>query len=166
MSCPAWEPLLAARDADPGADPPGWPSALEHLDACPTCRRRALELDPTLLFRRLPAPAAEAVDLPAMQQAVAALVRARRIERAEPASPSAWWRRAAVAAVALVALGVEAGPSRSGLRGGEAVAVATERSAPLAAPVFEQIDRPEARVYQVPTEGFSVVMIVDSSFDV
>ncbi len=166
MSCPAWEPLVAARDHEPGADPAGWRDALDHFDGCPACRRRALALDPTLLFRGLPAPPEEAIDLPAMQEAVASLVRARRIERSGSAPRRSWWRRAAVAAAVLVALGVEAGPRRPGAPGVESAAAGANTPALVMAPVFEHIDRPEARVYQLPTEGFSVVMIVDSSFDV
>ena len=31
MSCPAWEPLVAARESDPSVDPAGWREALADL---------------------------------------------------------------------------------------------------------------------------------------
>ena len=125
--------------------------------------------------RRLPEPPAAEVDVAAMQAAVAALVRARRIEgeMPEPQRSSGWrsetrhasgWRRAAIAAAALVALVLEAGPRPiAAPAGGESLA----GSQPLvAAPVYEPIGESGARIYELPTEGYSVVMIVDSSFDV
>jgi len=79
MSCPDWRRLdPAARDAS-GA-PHGaadaadaidalhavhWREALSHLDSgCPRCWREALAVDPTLIFRRLPAPEQTPAALP------------------------------------------------------------------------------------------------------
>jgi len=164
VSCPAWEPLVTARENDPAVDPAGWGDALEHADGCPDCRRRALELDPTLIFRRLPSVPASEVDVDEMQAAVAALVRARRIEGERPEPRRAGWRRAGIAAAALVALVLEAGPRREApAEGGESLAAS---QALVAAPVYEPIGESGARIYELPTEGYSVVMIVDSSFDV
>jgi len=169
VSCPDWPALVAARERDPGADPPGWGAARIHLSACSACRRRALALDPSLVFLALPAPEPGEGEIAAMQGAVAALVRARRLEsageRARPARP-ARLRRAALAAAALAALVVEAGPRRPapppvGLLAAEGLAPGAS-----SAPVVEQIERPDARVYQLPAEGLSVVMIVDASLDV
>src|SRR5262249_26577001 len=63
-----------------------WNGALAHLDAgCPDCRESALRADPLLAFRRLPelelSAAEEAAEVEAMQGAVAALLRARSLER-------------------------------------------------------------------------------------
>lgn len=168
MSCPDWRALVAARERDAGADPPGWAEARGHLSGCAACRAAAIDLDPSLLFVHLPAPLAAAADVVEMQRAVAALVRAERVEpRARPLARRAW-RGAAAAAILLLALGVEAGPRR----GAPAAPVATvaalpEESLDLARPpALEEIDRPQARVYQVPADGLAVVMIVDASLDV
>jgi len=99
MSCPDWRRLdPAARDAS-GAlhaapDAIGaidalhavhWQQALSHLDSgCPECWREALAVDPTLIFRRLPAPeltpAQEAEEVEAARLAVAAMRTASRLE--------------------------------------------------------------------------------------
>ncbi len=169
MSCPDWPALVAARERDSGAEPPGWATARAHLSACSACRRRAVDLDPTLVFLALPALEPREGEISAMQGAVAALVRTRRLEsageRSRPARP-ARLRRAALAAAALAALVLEAGPRRpapppAGLLAAEGLAPGAS-----SAPVVEQIERPDARVYQLPAEGLSVVMIVDASLDV
>jgi hypothetical protein len=102
MSCPDWRRLdPAARDAAgalhaaaDAAHPIGaidalhavhWQQALSHLDSgCPECWREALAVDPTLIFRRLPAPeltpAQEAEEVEAARLAVAAMRTASRLE--------------------------------------------------------------------------------------
>ncbi|HEY6320242.1 MAG TPA: hypothetical protein VJA16_01655 [Thermoanaerobaculia bacterium] len=107
MSCPDWRRLdPAARDASsaPRAAADGaraidaidaldalhavhWQQALSHLDSgCPHCWREALAVDPTLIFRRLPAPeltpAQEAEEVEAARLAVAAMRTASRMEQA------------------------------------------------------------------------------------
>jgi hypothetical protein len=110
MSCPDWRRLdPAARDAAgaprAAADATGslgasgasaavdalhavhWQQALSHLDTgCPHCWREALAVDPTLIFRRLPAPeltaAQEADEVEAARLAVAAMRTASRMEEA------------------------------------------------------------------------------------
>jgi len=166
VSCPAWEPLVAERERDPAGEPAGWGEALEHAETCPDCRRRALALEPTLVFRRLPSPSSGEADVVAMQAAVAALVRARRIEGLEAAPRRAGWRRAAIAAAGLVALVLQAGPRPPAAPAPETAAAEAGAPSLVAAPVFEQLGGSDARVYQLPAEGYSVVMIVDSSFDV
>ncbi len=168
MSCPDWRALVAARERDPGVDPPGWEAARRHLAGCPACRAAAIDLDPCLLFVHLPSPRGTAGDVAEMQRAVAALVRAGRVEpRARPLARRAW-RGAAAAAIVLLALGVEAGPRR-GAPPEAREEIAARVDALLDAgdpPALEEIDRPEARVYQVPADGLAVVMIVDASLDV
>jgi len=102
MSCPDWRRLdPAARDASgaPHAAADAalpidaidalhaihWQQALSHLDSgCPECWREALAVDPTLIFRRLPAPeltpAQEAEEVEAARLAVAAMRTASRLE--------------------------------------------------------------------------------------
>ncbi|HXO30062.1 MAG TPA: hypothetical protein VOA80_22120 [Thermoanaerobaculia bacterium] len=113
MSCPDWRRLdPAARDAAgaprAAADATGaisasgaigavgaidalhalhWQQALSHLDSgCPDCWREALAVDPTLIFRRLPAAeltaAQEADEVEAARLAVAAMRTASRLEDA------------------------------------------------------------------------------------
>ena len=135
MSCPDWRRLdPAARDAagaprataDAAPDAIGaigasgavgaidalhalhWQQALSHLDSgCPHCWREALAVDPTLIFRRLPAPeltaAQEADEVEAARLAVAAMRTASRLEdaaRGDAGSRSAsglrrrWWGEA------------------------------------------------------------------------
>ncbi len=123
MSCPDWRRLdPAARDASgaPHADAHvahalgsshaidalhavHWREALSHLDSgCPRCWREALAVDPTLIFRRLPAPeltpAQEAEEVEAARLAVAAMRTASRMEgagRGAAGTPAASgrWRR-------------------------------------------------------------------------
>jgi hypothetical protein len=105
MSCPDWRRLdPAARDASgaphaaaDAAHPIDaidaidalhavhWQQALSHLDTgCPHCWREALAVDPTLIFRRLPAPeltpAQEAEEVEAARLAVAAMRTASRLD--------------------------------------------------------------------------------------
>lgn len=79
MTCPDWRGFDTASH-DAAAD-----AALRHLDSgCQRCWQEALALDPTLIFRRLPAPeldaAAEAAEVAAARQAVAAMRAASRLE--------------------------------------------------------------------------------------
>ncbi len=93
MSCPDWPSLVRRRDHAPGA----WNAALEHLDGCSRCRDAALDAEPTLLFRRLPAPEPRRDEIATMKEAVAALCRNSRPSR--PLAAAAWLRAAALAAV-------------------------------------------------------------------
>jgi hypothetical protein len=126
MSCPDWRRLdPAARDAagapHAAADAPyasgavgalhavHWQQALSHLDTgCPDCWREALAVDPTLIFRRLPAPeltaAQEADEVEAARLAVAAMRRLPAI-RSLPSlhvQPARWALAAGLTAMALV----------------------------------------------------------------
>jgi hypothetical protein len=92
-SCPDWRRLdPAARDrahavsAEALLDSARWEEALRHLDGgCQRCWQEALAADPTLVFRRLPAPeltaAAEAEEVEAARLAVGAMRTASRLER-------------------------------------------------------------------------------------
>jgi hypothetical protein len=97
MTCPDWRRLdPAVRDASgaPGApsravDAVRWQEALSHLDSgCPRCWQEALAVDPTLIFRRLPAPelapAREAEEVEAARVAVAAMRTASRLDAGNP----------------------------------------------------------------------------------
>jgi|GEM_PF-5558287 len=123
--CPSsgqWNDLLAHRYEADRDQPEGWGWALAHMEQCASCRKTAVGLDPTLLFRRLtaPAPALEpAAEVAAMQQAVAAMRRADRVERTEQRSHGGMWtsggRWVAAAAVALSTLSLGASLWNDGL---------------------------------------------------
>ena len=85
--CPDWRRLDPADRDAPGSPHAAarWREALRHLDGgCPRCRQEALAADPTLIFRRLPAPelgpAQEAEEVAAARLAVAAMRTASRLE--------------------------------------------------------------------------------------
>ena len=78
MSCPDWPSLVRRRDRVPEV----WDAALEHFDGCSRCRDAALAAEPTLLFRRLPAPAPRGDEIATMKEAVAALRRNSQPRRA------------------------------------------------------------------------------------
>ena len=127
--CPDWRALAIHRHErhDATEEPAGWPEALEHLDGCPACRRSAVEADPTLLFRRLPALSAdmsadaEALEVDSMRQAVAAMRTARRLtpprERDVWNGRNAWkrWATAAALVAAALSLGGDHGLGRAAL---------------------------------------------------
>lgn len=83
---PDWERLVARRAAG-GREPAVWADAVTHMESCEPCRRAALAADPTLVFRRLPAPATDAADADAMRRAVASLRRASRVAPAGAGAP-------------------------------------------------------------------------------
>lgn len=190
-SCPHWPELLAHRLDGDGwfvtarPEPPGFAAALEHLHDCASCRELALGLDPTLVFHFLPAPAIADAEVARMRAAVGAAVRAEQTVRREAAGrrpPPPAWRRparwaAAAASVLLVTALATTQLSRWRPTGSEAVAVGTPTGSAVAAaaggevrlaalPLIEDLDLPEPTVYQLETDGLSVVMIVDPSLDV
>lgn len=186
MTCPDWRALVAARDAEPAADLPAWAAARRHAAQCSLCRGEALAADPLLLFSRLPKPAPAAADeIADMQAAVASLVRASRVAQSDPvtrgrngavaASPGTRTVTRFAAALGVCSLLALSGAPRthppglgtlaaagSLLAGAEAV-VDEERAMQS---VVEELDRPGARIYELPQAGMAVVMIVDASLDV
>jgi hypothetical protein len=193
-SCPErrdWQRLTAHRRDPQGREPAGWKDALEHLDRCDRCRGEALAVDPTLLFRRLPAPPVIDADTEAaaMRRAVTALRRAERVEGrfARPASIATWGRWAAAAAVGLLVLSLGGSswlaPAASGPQGVPGVTragvgaadgpremadvfdPAAEKAIP-SMPLYEVLDTPDSRIYQI-AEGpeFTMVMIVSDRYE-
>ncbi|HEV7667662.1 MAG TPA: hypothetical protein VGS22_03995 [Thermoanaerobaculia bacterium] len=88
-ACPNWHELLASRFDSKAAkasnvsntEPEGLAEALAHFDACPACRREACRIDPTLIFRRLPAAALDfEVEAERMRLAVAGMRASARVE--------------------------------------------------------------------------------------
>lgn len=166
MTCPKWNDLARSRDA--AEDDSAWREALEHLDGCDACRPEALAADPTLVFRRLPAPVVTDADVAGMRERVALLRRARDLEAIEsgPPRPSRGRLAARVAAVLLVvgSLTTVDFPSPDPV-----AAPARPRALPAALaaePVLEDADRPYDQVVEWTHDDLAVVVLVDDSFDV
>ncbi len=193
MSCPDWRHLVAEREAGAGDAGPAWAAARQHLCSCPRCREVALAADPTLIFLRLPAPTVPAAEVTSMQQGVAAMIRASRVRASGVTTVPAGrlfdprpahrlggamrWARPAAAA-ALFAIGVLQAPvaresvAKSFIARSPAsslVETGSGRSFPAVAAstgsILEDLDLPDARVYEVASEEMQVVMVVDSSLD-
>ena len=182
--CPDWNGLVALREAEPEAREStwesAWESALAHLDACSRCRPEALAADPLLVFRRLPAPemsaAEEGAEVESMRQAVAAMRTARRLDSRRRFAGWRRWSAAAVLALASLAVGREHAPTeqamaRMPLMSPDDLAASAEPAAGPAAPetgspTLEDLNRPNARVYQVQRKNFALVMVVDKGMDV
>ncbi len=163
LTCPDWA-ALAGRRRHPGFEGTAeWRGALAHLADCPDCRREAAARDPLLIFggcRDLEIGPGEIADL---RRATHDLRRLRALEAAARHSPT---RRAAIVASLAVAgvLILSGAPDRPTLEG-----PAIERTlAPAAAapPWIENLDRPEARIYQWGSPEVAVVFVVDESLDV
>ncbi len=156
-----------------------------HLDTCDDCRREAVAVDPSLLFGlRAAAPETGTGDeIEAMQQAVTTMRRAARVEGRPEGGKSGLdrvWTRWAAAAILTVAgltyggLGLDGWDRRSGVQTPEATSPREARVESLPGvkaahvPVFEGLDRPEARVYDWTNEDsdVAVLMIVDENLDV
>lgn len=174
IACRECRAIVAERAADPAVDPARWPEARTHLAACRACREAALAADPTVLFQFLPPVEIEHSEIADMGRAVATLVRASEIERRAPRRAAWTGRAAAAAAIATLALLAGAPGQRpvatasrtAGLAPVDARETADAITAELASqPLVEDLDRPQARVYELPAEGLAVVMIVDSSLD-
>lgn len=186
-NCSDWKVLTAHRRERHGAEPEGWNEALRHLDGCARCREAAMAADPTLLFRRLSKapsnPSTEAAEAESIIQAVAGMRTATRMAASAPprrrAGWRAWRRHAAAAALVIAALPLggddgwrlrltgQVGSETTPLRE-EALQPAAGRAAgvELDQPLIENLDRTDARIYQMGSPDFSVVMVFDEKFEV
>jgi hypothetical protein len=175
----------AISDTAPEADPPGWSEARRHAAQCSRCREAALAADPLLLFARLPERTVTPADIGDMQSAVAALVRASRVGQADPQPATTerlhFGKRASgllsllTATRVAAALGVCSLLALSGVpRSSSSARSALDESAafdrlqgmPALDSAVEELDRPGARIYELPQPDMAVVMIVDASLDV
>ena len=153
--------------------------AAEHLRECPECRRRAVAADPAVLFLDLPSLEVTAADVEAVRSAVGAMRRARVLENETSRPVGRWWRHVAAAALLAALLLVpgdtpvdqEAGDGPIALVAGVGeletlideggfLASATEPSS-----IIENLNRPQARIYQLTEDDLSLVMIVDETLD-
>ncbi|MFN7942002.1 MAG: hypothetical protein U0X73_10390 [Thermoanaerobaculia bacterium] len=174
IACRECRAIVGERAADPAVDPALWPEARTHLAECRACREAALAADPTLLFQFLPPVEIEDSEIADLGRAVATLARASEIGRRAPRRAPWIGRAAAAAAIATLALLAGAPAQRPGANpartAGLAPLDAREATDAITAelasqPLVEDLDRPQARVYELPAEGLAVVMIVDSSLD-
>lgn len=153
MSCPNWQELAAHRTTRSGEEPEEYREALAHLDTCKACWSEALAADPSLLFRRLPEPPEATVEdfwdaeVASVQQAVAAMRTASRLEKAAPrrgALERHWKGWAAAAALATTVGGF--GSWYGWTRVGEAV---PEPFPDFDVPAASRIENPEGAYSQV-----------------
>ncbi len=167
MSCPDWRLLVSQREREPGRDPDGWEAARRHLDECAACRRAAIAADPLLVFAPLGAAAPPAGREEEMLASVTALVRAERLERRRrlPSGPALGRLAAGLGVFALLGLTGGPSPDRAWAPAAQVAGVDRLADAPPAA-ILEDLDRPQARVYELPQSDLALVMIVDASLDV
>jgi len=169
MICPSPEELILAFEDSGLRDSDVSPALLAHLDVCSPCRGRAIEIDPTVVFRELPPLAVSEGEVERMRDAVHILVRNRGlVERVS--DPHRGVRRAAIGLLAGLALIL--GPEMRRLDPGMLANGAHSTSGLIATmqmpppyPSIEDVDPPSARVYQLQDDGLSIVMIVDESLD-
>jgi len=174
VSCRDWRRLLAHRFDPELPVPREWERAREHLAGCPSCRREAAAIDPTLAFQGAAAWPAGGEEVEAVRLAVRALRRTGRLRAGGAGARPGARRRMAFAAFFAALLAML--PAVVDRHAGELVRAAAvrsgggERAAPRpAGPVasaIDGLDRPLARIYEWGAEDLSVVMVVDESLDV
>jgi hypothetical protein len=76
MSCPSWNRFGDARDIP---ETELSEAMRDHAVRCPDCYPRAVRLDPTIAFKRLPKVTVSTDDIESMKQAVAAMRRGRAV---------------------------------------------------------------------------------------
>jgi predicted anti-sigma-YlaC factor YlaD len=171
--------VLAHRFDPRLPEPADWPAVREHLRGCSACRCSALAADPSLLFEvaagEPPVPVLEQDEAAAMRQAVAARVRAARVEEHLRRERRGWFRWAAAAGLAAVmvsfgaSVGVERAADPRGSEPQQGARAAVEPPVGLegldTAPLVEGV-APGARLYEMVSGDVAVVMIVDESLDV
>jgi len=183
MTCPDWENLGPRDDADTATseNAAAWAAALEHFDGCEECRDRALAVEPTLLFRKLPPVEVDRSEIDAMKLAVRNLRRAEAIEKPQRRRREVHWLRAAALATLLVGSAFMLSDRAISPTAFHEVpkvaaeATAQETSAPAASqildlshlPVLEEISRPHGGTFQLVDGDLSVVVVeMPKGFDV
>lgn len=124
-------------------------------------RRRALFIDPGLAVRAGGQPEVSADDVAEIKKAV---LQARRLRSMERHAESSGTHRAsglAIAMALLLLLLVPAGVKRTS----EPVHQDERTALPLTHSSVEALDLPGARVYELAEEEFSLVLVVDESFE-
>lgn len=176
MNCSDGRQLMGRLREDGRLDDDQRRDLVEHFSDCPDCRRDGLAADPTLLFLGASPLELERSEVASIRRTVRAMQRARDLDAAGSRS---WTHvlRAAAAAILLTALLLLPGgqkrlavpsPEPDTLSGGPLHA-GGEDLAPVSVwespSLIENLDRPEARIYQLTEQDLSIVMIVDESLD-
>lgn len=152
---------------------------VEHLRTCSSCRRAAVEEDPTVVFSLLEADSLGRDEIEEIQASVRTLRRSRAIGTADRIRPGSSKKPAIVATSLLFALALLPLTGGRPLEDGaeprvDSVSEQQSRARPewqswvddrTVPPVIEELNRPEARVYQLTEEDLAVVMIVDETLD-
>lgn len=161
MSCPDWLRLVRVQDEDPES----WQAALQHAEDCDDCFEDALEAEPTMLFRRLPAPRASQLDIEAIKSGVASMRRAQALTRpAETRRKVRWGRSLATAATLLLAAVLSGGWPGDRDDGPMALVEASQLEESLAPTLLEtpsEVDQMPLVEDVDPTYG-SVVQVMDA----
>ena len=168
MTCPNWRQLSARHDHQPEA----WDRALIHLDDCGQCLDEALAVEPTLLFRRLPAPEVGSDDIAAMRRAVATLRRSERTvthSRRSVGSRFTALRAAALGAILITAALLQ-GVVPGEVRPSATLPAASSEAARMVQatifdrmPLVEDLDPAFGSAVQVVEDGLSLVLVLPPS---
>ena len=150
---------------------------VEHLRSCSSCRRAAVDEDPTLVFSLLEPEPVDRGQIVEIQASVRTLRRSMAVEKGNRSGPIEAGKAVLVAASLLFALALlQATGGRTHEESAEPKegVVSEERSLydwqkwdddRSATPFLENLNRPGARVYQRTEEDLAVVMIVDETLD-
>ena len=132
----------------------------------PDDHRSALRSDPSLAASSVDAGGFSDREVAELKRSVGAAKRLIGVERAVKRRVFRRFTGLAAALVALLALLAPAGEERgTGWVGAVQSPGSVFETAPITHPAVEAIGLPEARVYELTNEHFSVVLIVDDSFD-
>ena len=150
---------------------------IDHLRACSSCRRTAINEEPTLAFSLFEAEPVDAGQIAEIQKSVRTLRRSRTIERGDRPGLNESGKALLVAVSLLFVLTLlpltsgrlpeESSEPQVGVVSGQRSRVEWQQwnDDRTATPVIEDLNRPEARVYQRTEEDLAVVMIVDETLD-
>ncbi len=179
MNCSAWRRLMQRFRDDARLDDRERRGLVEHFTGCSSCRHEGLAVDPTLLFLGASPLEFERSEVTSIRQTVQSMRRARELELAG-LRPRGRVGRAAAAVILLSALFLLPGggekrleaPSRARdgePRSGDPLHSVPEDLARISVwdspSIIENLDRPNARIYQLTEKDLSVVMIVDETLD-
>ena len=168
------EPLADVVVGDDGATRQ---ELIDHLRACSSCRRTTVDEDPTLAFSLLEGEPVDTDRIAEIQKSVRTLRRSRAIERGNLPRLNESGKAFLVAASLLFVLtllpltggrpGEEGSEPKVGVVSNQQSRAEWQRwnDDGTAKPVIEDLNRPEARVYQRTEEDLAVVMIVDETLD-
>ncbi len=178
MNCAEGRLLIGRLRADARLEDSQRRALLQHFAGCAACRREGLALDPLNLFLGAAALEPERSEIEVIRQTVTSMRRFRELEdRRSRAGRRARWTAAAgilLAAVFLTPSSKQDSPAPGRPQASSAPLPVAQRPAARElvrvsawedSSIVENLDRPEARVYQLTEQDLFVVMIVDESLD-